>query len=248
MKPYYEHAGVTIYHGDCREIVNRLALVDVVFADPPYGETSLKWDKWQEGWLDFRCANQLWCFGTLRMFMVHAREFLDADWRYAQDLIWEKHNGSSLQNDRFRRVHEQIAHFYRGEWASLYRKVQFTLDATARTIRRKQKPSHWSKIKAGHTYQAIDGGPRLQRSVLHVRSEHGRAEHPTQKPLGSLRPILEYSCPPSGIVLDPFMGSGSTLVAAKEIGCRAIGIDSREECCEIAANRLRQEFLRFEFA
>jgi site-specific DNA-methyltransferase (adenine-specific) len=176
------------------------------------------------------------------MFMAHAAELKKAGWKLSQDVIWEKHNGSGLMADRFRRVHEQAAHFYRGPWKAIYHNAQMTMDATRRTIRRKQKPTHWSKIKAGH-FVAHDGGPRMMRSVMQVRSEHGRADNPTQKPLGILRPLIEYSCPPDGLILDPCAGSGSTLVAAKECNRRAIGIEIREQDCEAAARRLNQEVL-----
>lgn len=88
-----------------------------------------------------------------------------------------------------------------------------------------------------------DGGPRLMRSVLQVRSEHGRAVHPTQKPLGILRPLIQYSCSIDGTMLDPFAGSGSTLLAARELGRRAIGIEAREDYCEAAVKRLAQGVL-----
>src|SRR5207253_5557653 len=64
------------------------------------------------------------------------------------------------------------------------------------------------------TYTSEDGGPRLMRSVLKVRNEHGRAIHPTQKPLELLRPMVRYSCPPGGLVLAPFSGSAAVEVAA----------------------------------
>lgn len=242
IKPFYEHAGITVYCGDARELLPQLAIdVDVAVCDPPTGETSLVWDKWPTGWVAAIPCRSLWCFGTLRMFRAHFGEC--RGWKLSQDVIWEKHNGSGLMADRFRRVHEQVAHFYRGKWSGVFHEAQKTYDATARTIRRKQKPTHWSKIKSGY-FVAIDGGPRLMRSVMRVRSEHGRAENETQKPLAILRPLLAYSCPKSGIVLDPMCGSGSTLVVAKSLGMRAVGIELRESQCEIAARRLSQEVLQ----
>lgn len=242
MKPYYDEGGVTIYHGDCREFladaVQGGGRVYVV-TDPPYGDTSLKWDVPVDGWLDplGYVADSLWCFGSLRMFMAQAEDFRRYGWVLAQDVVWEKHNGSSFHADRFKRVHELAVQFYRGEW--LYKDPPVTLDATPRTVRRKRRPPHTGHIEAS-SYTSEDGGPRLMRSVLQVRSEHGRAVHPTQKPLGILRPLITYSCPPDGTVFDPFAGSGSTLLAARQVGRRAIGIEIDEAYCEKAAKRLAQ--------
>lgn len=94
-------------------------------------------------------------------------------------------------------------------------------------------------------YQSHDGGPRLARSVQRVRSCHGHAVHPTQKPLGILEPLLRYSVPPGGLVLDPFAGSGSTLLAAKQLGMLAVGVEVDERYCEVAARRLDQGVLDF---
>ena len=63
----------------------------------------------------------------------------------------------------------------------------------------------------------------------------------TQKPVDVVLPLIQYSCPPGGLVLDPFMGSGTTLVAARQLGRRAIGIESEEKYCELAVERLRQQ-------
>lgn len=240
MKPYYEHNGITIYHGDCRNIMPLLQPCDLTIADPPYGQTSLDWDRWVDHWANFVPSDSLWVFGSLRMFMDHRLEFVD--WKMSQDVVWEKHNGSSFHDDRFRRVHEQVAHFYRGPWESIYRNVPTTNDATKRTVRRKERPAHMGEI-ADSTYVSRDGGPRLMRSVIQVRSMHGKALHPTQKPVALIAPLIEYGCKPGGIVCDPFMGSGSTLCAAKDLGRNAIGIEKLERNCEIAANRLQQEVL-----
>ena len=248
MRPYYDEAGITIYHADCREFDHHVGEADVLLVDPPYGQTSLRWDVWPDGWPSTvaRYASPraaMWCFGSLRMFMDHAAEFA-MEWKFAQDIVWEKHNGSNFHADRFRRVHEQVAHFYRksASWREVYNTTPVTADATKRTVRRKGRPAHTGEI-ADSTYTSHDGGPRLQRTVLRVRSEHGRAQHPTQKPIGILIPLVGASCPPDGVVFDPFMGSGSTLVAAKLLGRKAIGIEIEERYCEIAVGRLSQEVL-----
>lgn len=242
MRPYYEEDGIAIYHGDCREVLPTLegGGMAAVVTDPPYGDTSLDWDEPVKDWLDLVDVKQVWCFASLRFLLEHGADFTDAGWRYGQEVVWEKHNGSGFHADRFKRVHEFAVHWYRGNWRGLYLKPPTTNDARKRTVRRKTRPSHTGHIEKS-AYASEDGGPRLMRSVLAVRSEHGRALHPTQKPLGILAPLITYSVPPSGAVLDPFMGAGSTLRAAKDSGRKAIGIEKSERYCEIAAERLAQE-------
>lgn len=242
MREYYRDEKLTIYLGDCREVLPSIAPVDAIITDPPYAETSLKWDRWPDGWptLCATLANSLWCFGSMRMFLDRRDEF--ASWTMAQDLVWEKHNGSCSFADRFRRVHECAVHYYRGPWEQVYKRPVKTHDATKRALRRKDKPQHWGGIGEAY-YASEDGGPRLMRSVIYCRSCHGQAVHPTQKPEGIIRPLVEYSVPPGGVVLDPFMGSGTTLRVALDMGCRAIGIETDEQHCETAAKRLAQAAL-----
>jgi len=251
VTPYYDDGnGIQIFLGDCRDILPTLEAgsVDLVLTDPPYQETSLNWDRLLVGWLELvrplmsRQAS-VWCFGSLRSFLLNAEEL--AAWHLVQELVWEKHNGSIFHADRFRRVHEIVAHFVRRNvpWSSIYTDPQFTLDATARTVQRKAgRLAHTDDIGAA-AYASTDGGPRLMRSVLQVRSCHGTAVHPTQKPEGIVRPPLLYSCPPGGLVLDPFMGSGTTIVVARQDGRRAIGIEIEERYCEIAVKRLQQSVM-----
>lgn len=242
MKPYYADGTVTLYLGDCREVLPALGVTaDLVLADPPYGETSLAWDRWPDGWLQVAAtvARSLWCFGSWRVFGPRWPEFLVADWKFGQDIVWEKHNGSGFATDRFKRVHETATHWYRGSWADQYRQVPVTHDAIKHQMRRKARPTHTGDIGSA-TYLSEDGGPRLMRSVIAVRSMHGRALHPTEKPVGILDPLISYACPPGGLVVDPFAGSGSTLDAARQSGRRAIGIEANEAYAEKVSRRLEQ--------
>lgn len=239
--------GITLIEGDALDVLARLpaATFDVVVTDPPYGQTSLAWDVPPSGWLPLvdrvlKPSGSVWVFGSLRSFMRDADEF--SGWQLAQDVIWEKHNGSNFHADRFRRVHEQVAHFYRGLWGQVYKDPRYTYDATKRTLRRKTRPPHMGHIERG-AYASEDGGPRLQRSVIQVRSMHGRAVVETQKPEGILRPLIDYSCPPDGLVLDPFAGSGSTGIAARELRRRAVLIERDPDICAKAAARFTQASL-----
>lgn len=249
-RAYYARDNVQLYVGDCREILPLLApwlRRSVCITDPPYQQTSLPWDQWQTGWVATVPTQTLWSFGTLRMFLKYGAEFTDAGWTFAQDVVWEKHNGSSFHRDRFRRVHEQVAHFYKGAWSAQVTQVPTTLDAKAKFVRRrKQRPTHYGAIKNSQ-YTSIDGGPRLRRSVLAIRSCHGRALHPTEKPVDLLRLLVQYSSRPGQIIVDPFAGSGSLLEAALVEGRQAIGIErSPEDCARVVARieRVRAELAR----
>jgi site-specific DNA-methyltransferase (adenine-specific) len=246
VTPYYDDGTVALYHGDARVIVPELDLSDVaaVVTDPPYGDTSLPWDRWQTGWIDALPAavRQMWCFGSMRMFLAHHGEFERAGWAYAQEVVWEKHNGSGFHADRFKRVHEFATHWYRGPWSSLDVTPQFVAEATARTVRRKTRPAHTGHIEAS-AYRSVDGGPKLQRSVIYCRSMHGSAIHPTEKPVGILEPLIRYSSAPGDLILDPFAGSGAVLDAARLASRRAVGVEADERYCEVASARLSQAVL-----
>ena len=245
MTPYFSDQGLTLYLGDCREIVPALGFVaDLIVTDPPYASTSLKWDRWPEGWVQVAAsaATSMWCFGSLRMFLDQRDEF--ADWSLSQDVVWEKHNGSSLHNDRFRRIHEQSAFFYRGKWGDVPTFPVYVNEAVKRTVRRKAKPHHHlNGSEKGSSFQSFDGGPKMATSIIYASSMHGKSIHPTEKPVALLQPLIQYGCIAGGLVLDMFAGSGSTLEAARLSGRRAIGIEANEEYIERAARRLSQRDL-----
>ncbi|CAN7194029.1 DNA-methyltransferase [Knoellia sp. LjRoot47] len=243
MSIYYQDESVTLHLGDWREEIASDFCADLILTDPPYGETALDWDRWPAGWVSLaaRHAQSMWCFGSMRMFLDQKGEF--SEWTYSQEVVWEKHNGSSLARDRFSRVHEFATFWYQGPWADRHHQTPTTADSTARTVRRKPKPAQWQGARGASEYVSIDGGPRLMRSVIYQRSMHGRAINETEKPVPLLEPLIQYGCPVGGTVVDFYAGSSATLVAARNLGREAVGFEKRESQCEKAALRLSQGVL-----
>lgn len=239
MKPYFYDGTITLYLADSMQGSEALPNADLIVADPPYGSTSLEWDRWPSGWPNRVSAfcRAMWVFGTVRQFVEHRDDF--AGWTLSQDVVWEKHNGSGFHADRFRRIHESALHYYRGPWSDCYHDAQYENTATKKTVRSKRRPAHTGYIERT-PYESHDGGPKLQPSIIFASSMHGKAIHPTQKPLAILIPLIKYGCPLGGTVLDPFAGSGSTLMAARLCGRRAIGYEIREDYAEAAARWLSQ--------
>lgn len=239
-EPFYKADGITLYHGDCRAILPLLPRGDVVIADPPYGETRLEWDKWPVGWPAFctSIANSLWCFGSFRMFWKMRGEF--DSWKLSQDVVWEKHNGSSLHADRFRRVHEHVVQFYRGSWGDVHKRPPSEPSSRlGGRMMRRRKPEHFGQVDPVGMYEY--SGQRLTRSVMKVPSCHGYAVNETQKPEALVETILRYSAPAGGLVIIPFAGSGTDLVVARRLGLRAIAIEKRESQCIAIVKRLTSE-------
>jgi DNA modification methylase len=195
MKPYYEHAGITIFLGDCREILPTLGPVDLVLTDPPYPNTREHQYRYQPDGIEFlrQLNNHQFIFWTPSAIFP-----LD----YLGKRIWDKAVGTATQ---FEEIYE------RGK-ASGYK------------IHRAYSMGCFSSVGAQMTGETVTG-------------------HPSQKPLRLIKSLMMDAA--EGLVLDPFMGSGTTLVAAKNLNRRAIGIEIEERYCEIAAKRLSQEVLDF---
>ncbi|HEY8977702.1 MAG TPA: site-specific DNA-methyltransferase [Burkholderiaceae bacterium] len=245
--PYFDDGRVQLWLGDCREILPQLNVFEpehLIIADPPYGETRHAWDAWPEGWLNAvaEVGRSLWCFGTLRMFGAHWAEYAAAGFKLSHDVIWQKHNPSGPDADRFRRIHEQIAFFYRGAWRDVWHDPQRVTTGVVehgRVVNQGAKAIGHRGAYASSGWR--DDGTRLMTSVIAMRSMHRMGNiAPTEKPVGLLAPLIRYGCPREGLVIDPFAGSGSTLAAAISEGRSAIGIEADEAQIERAAKRLSQ--------
>jgi len=243
---YYADDSVTLYHGDWRELIPEDFEADLIVTDPPYGETSLEWDVWPGGWpkLAARHANAMWCFGSMRMFLDQRHEF--GAWRLSQDVIWKKHRPSTVSTDRFARMHEHALHWYHGPWSEVRHetpKIAHNGPRVATARRAAVDPNIRGSIGAS-VWE--DDGTRWHPTILEARTMHRTgAINETEKPTKILEPLIQYGCAPGGTVLDVFAGSSSTLVAARNIGRKAVGYEKRESQCEKAALRLSQGVLDF---
>jgi site-specific DNA-methyltransferase (adenine-specific) len=249
--PYYSDDQVTLYCGDFRELLPDVLAThgepDLVLTDPPYGETSLKWDRWPTGWPALMPGRSMWCFGSMRMFLEHRDEFTHAGWKLSQDVVWEKNTTGMNAGDRFSRCHEHALHWYSGDWKAVHHqpprvpaRKRVAGDVVSRGV--VGKGAVTGEMGA---YRLVSDGLGYQRTV--IQSDSTRCGiNETEKPPGMVEQLLTYGCPPGGLVLDVFAGGCSTLVAARNSGRRAIGIELREEQCVKAVEwRLSQTVLPF---
>ena len=208
MKPYYDYAGITIYHGDAREVLPTLGKFDLLLTDPPYGigEASGKnksrgklatpKDYGSHNWDNFPISEDL--MTSIRHLckkqIIFGGNYYDLPptscW-----LVWDKCNTGDFAD---------------GELA-------------------------WTNLK-----QAV----RIKRHLWNGLFRKGSEPrfHPTQKPLEVMAWALQQARDVK-TVLDPFMGSGTTLRACKDAGIACVGIEQQERYCEIAAQRLSQEVM-----
>jgi len=227
---YYQDDSVTIYHGDCREILPTLSGIGLVVTDPPYtfGLASTDQEGKAGGWGDLmnnalfygawlaetrKLTNAqqgaVWVFNSWRSFPVLARASFEIRWPITSLLVWDKRALGLGGAKGLRPTYELVALF-----------AHDTFQIKDRTVR--------------DIWTVPQGGSR-------------QTEHPAEKPVDLLGRIVRESGM-NGAVLDPFAGSGSTLVAAKREGRCAIGIEIEERWCEVAAQRCAQNVLDLEVA
>lgn len=223
MKPYYEHAGIAIYHGDCREVLPTLEPCDLLLTDPPYG--------------------------------------IAANTKTASS---SRHRGKGfgLSSSRdYPPVHGDDKPFDPCHLLQSNRCILWGANHYSHHLPSASKWLVWDKRCGGTPDDNADcemawtniGGPaRIHRQIwrgffregVENAAISGEKLHPTQKPLALMKwCILQVESPRS--LVDPYMGSGTTLLAAKSFGLQAIGIEIEEHYCEIAARRLSQEVFDF---
>lgn len=238
MKPYYEHAGITIYHGDCRDVLSVLNNFDGIFTDPPYvgltgghvrnfsggvagisNPSTTVGDLWEanfgwiaEAWKKTRSGMVVFCGHTdvcgLRLAMPEEAKSVAL-------FTWYKRNTAPTGKNV----------------------VRFTSEFAWGIS--KAPGLHWDQLKTT-VFDIPNANAGCMATERFVDST-GRSEHPTQKPEALMNELLMIAL--GKTICDPFMGTGTTLAAAKSLGITATGIEREERYCEIAAKRLAQEVL-----
>ena len=220
--PYYSDEWVTLYHGDCREVTEWLA-ADVLVTDPPYGVG------WEAKYGDNRGPN--------RKRDRKANVISGDDSTEARDealSLWGDRPAMVFGSWRVPRpagVRSLLIWNKEGSYSALCRAPFFTV--------------HEEVYVLGHDWPMPVKPMRSVITTTEHRSQHTAAVgHPTPKP-ADLMERLVGATPEACTIADPFAGSGSTLVAAKRLGRKAIGVELDERYCEIAAKRLAQGVLDF---
>jgi len=242
--------------GDCLEVMKNIPdkSVDLVLTDPPYLTTNEKWDKnevinkvlSQEFYRVLKDTGNLyiWCGigeksqSLIRWFPIFSKEFI------FKDLItWKKNRGIGFRRG-WLYTREEIMWFVKDNKEFVWNKEeQYSKEKRKYEIIKNGEPVNKNEYKRftnvwNDIYEVGYGGS--PKTYQKGRKDIG---HFTPKPLKAMERIIKLHTIKNDIILDPFLGSGTTAVAAKQLGRRFIGIEISEKYCEIARQRLKQEVL-----
>jgi len=256
---FYSHPHGEIWTGDAIAWLRSLesASVDLIFADPPYNIKKAEWDTfesqeayvtWSMKWIE-QAARILKPTGTLYICgfseiladlkLPASRFFQGCRW-----LVWHYKNKANLGND-WGRSHESILHFRKSKGFT------FNIDDVrtpygSHTLKYPEHPqAETSQYGKGDSkdrlWQPHPKGAK-PRDVLEIPTTcngmHEKTAHPTQKPEELLRKIILASSNPGDVIIDPFLGSGTTAVVAEQLKRTWKGCDTSAEYCQWAAERV----------
>lgn len=217
MTPYYDEDGITIYHGDCREIDAWLA-ADVLVTDPPYGRA------WRQGELKGRLNHSAAHAGIAGDDDTAVRDAALALWGGRPAVVFGDLMLAPPPGNKLTMVYRKPSDAgARGAIAGFRRDAEaiYLLGA-------------WPSGLGGMS-SVLTTGARCQGNPSGAAGRYG---HPHAKPVDVMETLIA-ACPP-GVIADPFAGSGSTLIAARNLGRRTIGVEVDERYAERAARRLSQ--------
>lgn len=230
-KPYYRDDSVTIYHGDCCDLPQHKSPVRVI-TDPPYGSGAYATDVAPDtriiaGWLSW--ADTASFFGYPESLVAWCIDFGRTP---EQWITWWPTNKVIARGRTLPRETECVAIFGDVPGSGRLRRARAE-DSFARRYRA-QRGDDPETALLGDVWR--DPSPGV-RSNSHLR------QHPNEKPLSLLIKLVTLCSNEGDVIIDPFMGSGTTLVAAKQMGRKAIGFEVEESYCAVAAERCAQEVL-----
>lgn len=222
MTPYYEDESCVIYHGDCRDIMPELDQVDMVLTDPPYNEINRQ-------------------TGGLRTIDKGGADDIPVDVSWLALSIAAMATGSAYVWCGTEQVSELRRQFVKAGMS------------TRAAVWHKTNPSPMNGESLWLSAIELCVFARHPKATFHPHCKaplwtgpsEPRKDHPTAKPEWLFLTLIQASTNPGETILDPFMGSGTTLRAAKDLGRKAIGIELNERYCDIAVKRLAQEVLDF---
>lgn len=245
-KPYFSSREITLYNAKYEEILPLLkpGTIDLLLTDPPFANTNLAWDKqldWTFYWTE---AHRL---SKPKAPMIHfasgkfVNQLINTNLKHFRyELIWEKRRAAGFlsANQRPLRAHENILFFSQLYKGSTYN-PQKVEGKTHTNTGKSKRPKHY----AG---KPLTGVPAVTTNLYHPRSvlyfnHQGKSLHPTQKPLDLMEWLVRTYSNRNDVILEPFAGSGSTIIAALLNSRKCIAIEQSEEYCEIIAKRIREE-------
>lgn len=228
LKPYYQDTNCTIYHGDCREILPQLPKVDLVLTDPPYEQSNSGGGMVANRPTYQKIGKELSSFAPLDFWQLLASStisphgYIFTSKNCLTDFILAaKEKG--LNWDLLIYGKNNPAPMKNNRYLSSFEIVFF--------------------YRGQNCFWNNDAPYEYFNKLKLVNCTPAQFGHPTEKSVSVLTQMIEVSTQVTNTILDPFMGSGTTLVAAKNLGRKAMGIEIEEKYCEIAVKRLRQEVL-----
>lgn len=239
-----------IFNQDMLKGINTVPdnFVDLIVADPPYclgkdyGNNSDKLDtknylEWSQKWID-AVLPKLKPTGSFYIFLTwrHSPEifsYMKTKLIMINEIIWDRRVPSMGGSTRkFSSVHDNIGFFVKSP------KYYFDLDSIRIPYDPKTKKARTRPRFVGKKWLEVGYNPKDLWSVSRIHAEDPeREDHPTQKPLEIIRRIIKASSPQKGVVLDPFIGTGTTAVAAQELNRSYIGFEINSDYCKIAEAR-----------
>lgn len=248
MTPYYDHKGITIYHGDCRDILPHLPKIDLVVTDPPYGlsfndgDLAHNWEKVFGGDASRMKArpmkgdcNEAEAERLLRdVLQILKRKLLKGG---ACCCCCCGGGGPKPLFARWTLMLDEIIGFKQAvvwDKGGLGMGIHFRRNYEFILIAQNGNPAH--RWNGGNTT------PNVWRIPKIIPKQN---QHPTEKPVELAMECIGLFTNAGDTVLDPFFGTGWSLVATKRLGRKAIGVEIEEKYCEIAVKRLAQEVIEF---